>query len=437
MAIANLIEAADRAMARQSLSEAQPLLEAAARSITATGEDRDSRWGHVHLAMAECHRLGGWPELAARALDEAIVYTDGAENVDAWGWAAQVASDRQDPTDAEWRASIGQLRAAQVGEPAKAASLISLQARVLNRIGFPAEADLCSERGQRVLERVGHPQQRFMAAYNQAWIYFDRGDARHAEATFAKLLERTEETDARRADVLAWQSRSLFRLGRVDEATRAADQALTMATRTGDVGPMFLSYMSRAEGATMFWHGADALEAATEMLGLVLQQLPAWENAARFLLAKAHLVDGNLEAAANEAANAVDTCPEGVGGRRWRLASEALEHVVSAAGGGTLSHAADQVIHEMLEAKWHEAALDLLIAKASSLGDPAPAVQAGTIAARLGLASAAGRAVAVASQLGEPLDPVVSDGVERLVRGALRTMPDAWADQFRTVVKGA
>ncbi len=84
LAIVNLIEAADRAMVRQSLYEAQPLLEAAIRSLTAAGGDRDSRWGHAHLALAECHRLGGWPDLAAQALDEAIVYTDGTENVDAW-----------------------------------------------------------------------------------------------------------------------------------------------------------------------------------------------------------------------------------------------------------------------------------------------------------------------------------------------------------------
>ncbi len=328
------------------------------------------------------------------------------------------------------------MRAAQVGEPAKAASLISLQARVLNRIGFPAEADLCSERGQRVLDKVGHSQQRFMAGYNQAWIYFDRGDARRAEAAFAKLLERTDESDARRADVLAWQSRSLFRLGRVDEATQAADHAIAMATRTGDIGPVFLGHMSRAEGATMFWHGPDALQAASEMLGLVLQQLPAWENAARFLLAKAHLVSGDLEAAANEAANAVDISPDGVGGRRWRLACEALVHLVSAAGGERLAHPADQVIHEMLEAKWHEAALDLLVAKARGVKDPAPAVQAATIAVDLGLASVAGRAVAVARQLGGVIDPMVQDGAQRLVRSALRTMPDEWADQFRVVVEG-
>ena len=430
-----LIAAADRAMAHQDLAEAQPLFERALDSLAAMGEDSGARWGHVHLGLAEIHRLGGWPNLANSALDEALSHTTGAENVNAWGWAAQVASDRQDPIDAEWRTSIGQLRARECGEPAKAASLLSLQARVLNRVGFAAEADQCSQRAQAVLAEIGAPQQRFMAAYNQAWMDFDRGFARRAESGFASLIERIpDESDARHADLLAWHARSLFRVGRVSDAAQAADAAVSLGNDAGNIGPVFLAYMARAEGAAMFGLGSVAVEAATEMLDLVLQQLPAWENAARFLLAKAHLVSGNVALAADEVANATEACPSGVAGLRWRLACDSLSQIVEIASGRVDAVTVDHVVHQMLTTKWHEAPVDLLIAAAEILNEPTRASQATELAVELGLASAAGRGLATSRRLGGEIDGAVEDGAERLVRAAVRSMPNEWGAAFNQML---
>jgi len=431
LAVSTLMRVADRYMARQQLSEAQPLLETAVRGLAAMGEDSGPRWGHVHLQLASCHRLAGWPDLANDALQQAILYTDGVECVDAWGWAAQIASDGQDPATAEWMASVGQLRAFQLEAPAKAASLLSLQGHVLNRLGYPIEADLCSSRSRLVLGEIGEPQQKFLAAYNESWIELDRGNARRAEAGFARLLDRVvDDSDARKPDLMAWQSRCLFRLGRVDEATQTADAALKLATRSGDVGPVFLVHMAVAEGAVMYSHGADANAAATEMLGVVLLQLPAWENAARYLLAKAHLAEGLLDAASDELANAMDTCPPGVSGRRWRLTCEALGHLIEGERGKALDHSADQLIEDLLAVQWHEPALDLLIAQAGGRQDPGPAIHAAKLAVELGLASAAGRAFSAVHGLGGELDDLMMDGVDRLIRRALVTMPESWREAF-------
>ncbi len=431
LAVASLISAADRSMSRQNLSEAQPLLEAAVRSMVTLGEIGGPRWGHVHLSLAACHRLAGWPQLAGLAIQEATAHAEGLESVDAWGWAAQVASDRQNPSAAEWMSSVGQLLAVKFQAPAKAASLLSLQAQVLNRLGYPREANDASVRSQQVLSTIGEPHQRFLAAYNQAWIEVDRGQVRNAEASFAKLLDRLlDGSDARVADLLAWQSRSLFRLGRIDEANVAADKSIKLATRTGDVGPIFLAYMAKAEGAAMFGHGHDSLEAAKEMLGLVLQQLPAWENSARFLMAKAHLVNGAPDAAADEVANALDTCPGGVDGYRWRLMCQALSHLIECERGVPIGHEAEQLVQDLQAAGWDEAAVDLLVAQSHSHSDPKSGRQAAELAVELGLAAAAGRAVAVLRAQGAPVDDMVADGADRLIRTALGTMPSHWVDGF-------
>ncbi len=438
MAADTLIESADRYVALQHLSEAQPLLEAAARCLRAVGEQSSGRWGHVHLQLASCHRLAGWPLLADQALREAVQFTTGLGAVDARGWAAQIASDRQDPASAEWIASVGQLLARQLGAPAKAASLLSLQAHVLNRLGFPTEADDCSARSRLVLDEVGEPHQKFLASYNQAWIEFDRGHARNAEAGFARLIGSVvDDSDERMADLLAWRSRCLFRLGRVDEALSAADQALALASVSGDVGPAFLVHMSRAEGAGAFGFGPDAEASAREMLGVVLHQLPAWENAARFLLAKAHLARGSLQEADDELANALATCPDGVSGRRWRLTCEALGHLIAYERGAPIDHSADQLVEDLLAVQWHEPAIELLIAQASSHQEVEPAARAARLAVELGLASCAGRADAVVRQLGGELDEMVADGAKRLVAVALGTMPATWRETFNRALDGA
>lgn len=426
-----LIESAQQSMAAHALGDAQPALEAAVVSLEHLGQTSGARWGDVHLALAECHRMGGWPKLAADALAEAVAHCEGPKLVDAWGWASQVASDSQDPELAEWRASLGQAIAFSMDEPAKAASLQSLHGRILNRLGFPDEADACSRQSQERLAAFGAEPQRYLARYNQAWIEFDRGHVRAAENLFAQLLTEAPDSDARRADLLAWQSRSLFKLGKVHDAIAAASEARRLAVRTGDLGPVFLSYMALAEGATQFRNGPEAVAASNQMLGLVLQQLPAWENAARSLLAKAHLANGDVEAARDEAANAIDLCPGGIAGRRWRLACESVAAQVAFAGGDHSSAGVDATIHDLLAAQWNEAAVDLMVAKSHADRDPKYAEQATGLAVELGLAAAAGSGVKAVDILDGYLDPVVRDGAERLVRQAYSAMPAPWADSYR------
>ncbi|MDH3249546.1 MAG: winged helix-turn-helix domain-containing protein [Acidimicrobiia bacterium] len=421
-----LARAGLRAATRHYLGEAQPLLEGAIAAMKNLGETSGRRWGRLHLALAQCHRLGGWPSAARAALDEANYHTKGPDRVDARGWSAQIASDRQDPVTAEWNVAVGEWEAVRLGEPAKYGSLLSLRARILNRLAFPMEADLSVDKAEALLAEFGGERQRYLAAYNRAWIDFDRGCAESAEARFARLLAQVQDpADARRADLLAWWSRSLYRTGRVDEAIQATSEARAAGSRDGDIGPVFLSRMADAEGALLYGAFETALVSAEEMLGLVLQQLPAWENAARMLIARAHVGTGDLERARYEAANAVELCPPTAGGRRWLLACRATSIAVDVAHGLGVDRSARAVVDELTAAQWNEAAIELLLTIGAANKDLPALREALQRSCSLGLASAAARA---ASLLDEPSGS--ADTAARMADRAYGSLPTEWREGF-------
>lgn len=417
------------AAGQQHLGEAQPLLEGAIDALRRLGEVGGPRWGELHLALAECHRLAGWPTDAAAALDEAIDHTTGEARIDARGWAAQIASDQQDPVAAEWHVAVGEWEAARIDARAKLGSLLSLRARVLNRLAFADEADLAYAKAQAMLDRWGGERQRYLAGYNRAWISFDRGEAAEAEAAFGRLLTKIpDEDDARRADLLAWRGRALYRTGRVDEAADAAAAARRAGLRQGDVGPVFLSHMADAEGALLYGAYDDALVSANEMLGLVLQQLPEWENAARLLVARAHLGRGDIDLARHEAANATELCLPGPGGRRWWYICRVGEMAVETAAGAELAPDHQPILEALRRARWLEPAIELLLLRARA-GNPGDAEQAMDLAVGAGLASHAARAAGLC-------EGPRRIQAERLANRAFGTLPVTWQRSFMDMVGG-
>ena len=428
VAVERLMRSGLAAAAEQHLGEAQPLLEGAIEALRATGRTDDSDWGAVHLALAQCHRLAGWPELAAESLSEALPHSSGAQKIDALGWSAQVADDQQNPVGAEWFVAAGEREAAIQGELAKLGSLLSLRGRVLSRLGFADESDVVSQKAQQLLETHGGPPQLHLARYNRAWIAFDRGDARTAESLFASMIDALSSDDARFADLSAWWSRSLFKVGRVSLGLEVAERAIGLGQRAGDIGPVFLGHMSVAEGAGSFGHGALALEAATEMLGLVLQQLPAWENAARYLLARAHLALGDLDQSAAEIANAIDLCPLGINGDRWRQRCLTTQYLIDFERSGVVAAEVLPLAQSILPTMLVEPAIELLTLASRADGHAADemAAQAASLAVERGLVRAAHDAVAARGLWASD----VGAATRRMVQAAVAQIPEGWPSSF-------
>jgi len=406
---------------RGNLEEARDLLEAAIDAKRRLGEDSDELWGELHLGMAECHRLAGWSDLAAAALDVALPLLSGDRLVDALGWAAQVADDRQRVPESEWWVARGEHAAISEGAPEKLGSLLSLRARVLNRLAFAEESDQCARKADVLLAEHAGPRQRFLSSYNRAWIAFDRGEMRQAESAFAGLIDQTEN-EGRLADLLAWQGRSLFFLGQVDEALTALSTAETLGRKTGDGGPVFLSFLGRAEGALSFGMLEEARDAIAEFTGLVMHQFPAWENIARFLGARLALLAGDTVTAGDEIANAVDLSSIGPGGRRWWLACRAVQMRLDRYDGAEV----DVLMEEARRARWHAAELPLMLWAAEVRGDRGLATAAVETGLRTGLIVSAVRAF----HLLESPDEGLRSRVETAARSNLAGRDETWTSHI-------
>ena len=424
LAADRLLSSGTAAVAAQHLGEAQPLLEGAIEALVALERTNTPEWGSAHLALAQCHRLAGWPELAAASLAQALPHTTGTEKVDALGWAAQVADDRQDPVSAEWLVARAEREALLQGELAKWGSLLSLRGRLLSRLGFAREADDAMVKAEALLEQHGGPSQLYLARYNRAWVAFDRGDAKASEPLFAGMIDSLPPDDARVADLSAWWARALFKIGRVSEGLETAQAAIGLGLRSGDIGPVFLGHMAIAEGASAHGNGEVALEAANEMLGLVLQQLPAWENAARYLVAQAHRALGDLDAAALEIANAIDLCPSGANGDRWLRRCQALRFAIEAEQGAVDLDEVRVLIEQILATQLVEPGIELLTLVGAS-GEPdaaAAALHGAELATEHGLVAMAAQAVSV----GDLWDTEAGATVKRMVDARDRSLPPDW-----------
>lgn len=403
-----LFEAGLEAVAHGHLAEAQPLLEGSISARRRLQQVGDHEWGRLHLGLAQCHRLAGWTELAHQALEEARPCLTGEELIDCLGWMAQVSDDRQRVAEGEWWVAAGEREALLAGNQTKLGSLLSLRARLLNRLAFAEESDRCGETATELLAAVPRSQRAFMD-YNRAWIAFDRGEMRGAEAAFATLADHAS-SEGQLADVSAWHGRALFPMGRVGEAIAKLDRAVALGRKNGDSGPVFLAHLGRAEGALAFERLDEASSAVEEFTGLVLHQLPAWENLARLLAARTAALAGEWDRASHEVSNALELTPANPSGRRWWLLSRALQMRIDQFDGPKL----DELAAEAKAARWGAAEAALYTWMADVRGDADLALETATAAFDRGLVMPALLAVDTAgsrdSEIGSAVMAAIRSG---------------------------
>ncbi len=147
------------------------------------------------------------------------------------------------------------------------------------------------------------------------------------------------------------------------------------------------------------------------MLGLVLQQLPAWENAARYLVARAQLAGGHLEAARDEVANAIDLVPAWSGGASvaTHLPSPPAFHRVGD-GDSKIDTDLESFAKELLATNLFGPAIEVLTLCARVEGNPEPALQAAELAVANGLSVAADSSCS--GRTNSPKGPSVARGHE-------------------------
>jgi outer membrane protein assembly factor BamB/tetratricopeptide (TPR) repeat protein len=425
-----LARAGLEAVQHQTLGEALPLLDQALTALQRTGRPDPTLEGRLRLGRAQCYRLAGWPDLAAEDVAVAAANLSGTEQVQAFGFASAVADDRQHVQEAERYAALGQLEAVRAGQPAMQGSLLTLQARELSRLGFPDEAEAALGKGNRLLELHGDAFQRFRGRDNAAWIAYDQGRAREAEAAFASLAEEAPRLGGAGlvADKEAWWARALFQSGHPERALQVREQALQHADQAASSGPVFLSSMALAEGAEAYGQYEAALEAADEMLGLVLQQLPAWENAARYLRARALLGLGRLEEASGEIRVAVELCPPGIDGWRWRLKCRASQLEIEAARGEPFPSAeAVELTDQLLQAQWYQTAAELMAVRARQEGAGELARDGAALGVQLGTPMTAAEAAHAGGLWNDPAGRAVVAEVKKLEH----RLPEAWRTAWR------
>jgi outer membrane protein assembly factor BamB/tetratricopeptide (TPR) repeat protein len=413
---------------RQHFAEAYPLVDGALRAYVESAADDPVLEGRLRLARASAYRLAGWSDLAAEDLDVAVGRLSGVERVHALGYAGQVADDRQLPQQAERILAEGLLEATLAGKQGMVGSLLTLHARTLARLGFAREADAELDKGQAILESAGTDEQRARGRYNASWVAFDRGRAADAEAGFARLVDESPDAASVLADREAWWARALFMAGRPDDALEARTRSIRHADLSA--GPVFLAHMALAEGALGFGAWEVALEAADETLSLVMQQLPAWENSARYLRARALLGSGRIEEAEVEAHLARDACPEGVDGRRWRLHIRVVEFEIAAAKGEAWqADEAFDLTDELLQSEWYLSAARLLVLRSKVEKDPSLGMQAMALATQLGVPDVAAQAADAAGAWKRTETAAVIASVKTMAGH----VPDEWREGWEAL----
>jgi len=412
---------------RGHYAEAHPLVDGALRAFAESRADDPMLEGKLRLARASCYRLAGLSDAAAADLDIAAARLSGVDRVHAMGYAGQVADDRQRPQEAERFLAEGLLEAHLAGEQGMLGSLMTLHARTLARLGFAREADAELEKGLAILSTSGTSGQQQRGRYNEAWVAFDRGDARNAEPGFARLVDEADEGVVL-ADRLAWWSRALFLAGRPDEALDVRRRSIERADL--DAGPVFLGHMALAEGAIRFGACGDALGAADRTLALVLQQLPAWENSARYLRTRALLGLGLIDEAHTEAEAALASCPEGVNGRRWWLKTRVLQlAIVARQGDDWPSDEAFDMTDELLQSEWYLTAARLLVIRSKAERNPSLALEAMALATQLGVSDVA----AEAAEVGGLWRRSEARAVATSIKAMRAHVPDDWREAWEAL----
>lgn len=424
----HLLAAAFAARNRSAMGEAFELAGAALEAATAGLADPNDL-GHLHLIRGQHLRAAGRSAEAAAELDTAISRLRGEDRIDALGYAAAVADDRQRPQEAERLLAAAEWEAARLGALAKLGSLYTFRARALNRLGFAEESDAAAEKGKQWLS-LGDatPRQRANGENNRAWIAFDRGLAAQAEVQFTHLRDTTPaDDDAGRADKEAWRARALFASGHPDAALEAADAARHLADRAEVEAPLFLAELALAEGGLAYGRLAEAEAAAERALDLVELQLPAWQNVVQSLLASIRLRRGDVGAAREALDRAVTTTPPGADGWRLRSRCAAIAVEVDAADGRFDHRAAVDLVDALLQARFYGWAAELMCVVAEQRRDTSMAREALALALHIGNPMLAARAAHAGRLWRQPeAAPVV-----RAIRAVASRLPPGWEEAWR------
>ncbi len=423
-----LSTAALAAADRQAFGETLPIVQGALQACEASGSDDAQLEGRLRLARAQCYQAAVWLDLALEDADHAAQLLTGSRKVDALGYAASVALDLQRSQVAERYAAAGLYEALAIEEPAKHGSLLTLHARIINRMGFGVEADAEYQKGLEIVRSVGTPMQLHWVHVNGAWIVFDRGQARQAEVQFAEVTEEAERLGgvSWRSDREAQWSRALFMRGMIAEGLSARQRAMKDADGSG-LPITHIPHMSLAEGALVIHRYEDALAAADDMLAVAIQKQLGWENAARFLRAKALGGVGRLAEATEEVEKAIDTTPPGIDGWRWRLKIRVLQLTLDGARG--VPWPEDEALtltDELLNNKWYLTAAQLLIARAVHEKDSRSAEDAAALAVQLGVPSVAAEALQAGNLWTKPAGAAVIAAVKEMAQH----IPEQWRDEW-------
>jgi outer membrane protein assembly factor BamB len=373
--------------------------------------------GRLRLQLAMLYRWAGRSEDSQREIEAAVRLLAGEELVNALGFAAAVADDRQHPQTAERWVAMAESVAATLNQPAKLGSLLTFHGRELSRLGFAAEANAALHRGEALLAEHGSMVQRFYGRLNRAWLEFDQGDVGKAEMDFAFLVDQAGslEGEASLASNLASWARTLYATGQPERAREVAAQAAELAERSGSKAASMLVSMAGAEGALLFDRADEAVESADAALGVALDHLPAWENATRYLKARALSLADRTEEARTEVESALSATPAGGDGLRWRSRIQALQ--LDLADTWDPDRAAD-LADQLLQSGWFGAAVELLVARARRGHDRDLAAEAAALAMQLGNFVQAAKAIEAGGLWGDPL--------ARSVAARLRTLPEGW-----------
>ena len=338
------------------------------------------RLGHLHLIAGQHQKSMGNSEDAGQSFAAAALLLTGTDRINALRFCAATADDFQHPQEAERWLAAAEYEAVKQDETGQYGSLLAMHALTLSRIGFPAEADAALEKGRAIAR--SDPDQDRLSAKNEAEILLDRGYARQAEAAFASLSFQAERggNPVGAAFFRVYHARALFAAGKANEAF-----ALLDAIDDPDGALLFLKQLALTEGAVWFEQWDEATDLARALTETIATEVPQWENIGRFYLAKSLLGKGEIGESRTQLTSALEACPPGTDGWRWRLRCRALEMALSHAEGRPWDQtAAENLTDELLVARWFDVASDLMINRANIEDDKELARQAAGLASSLG-----------------------------------------------------
>ncbi|HEX6299705.1 MAG TPA: PQQ-binding-like beta-propeller repeat protein [Acidimicrobiia bacterium] len=412
-----------------ALGEAYHLATEALAAADSADLGTEAELGELHLICGRHLRAVGRSDAASAHLEEAVTQLEGAARIDALGFAASVADDRQHPQEAERILAVAEWEAIHQNELAKLGSLGTFRARALNRIGFAAESDAILSKASAILDEHATPVQQFYAAVNRAWILFDRGQVSRAESEFTHLRDMTDRHDlAGLADKEAWRARALFATGHPHQALDAVEAAREHASNADVEAPIFLAELALTEGALLTGRPQDALQSSERVLDMVDRILPAWENVARSNRALALLRLGRTSDAEEEIEIALAVTPPGADGWRWRSRCRAIQMEIQGVSSSFPQHDAEDLADMFLQSEYYGWAAELLCVIAENTRSNEAAREALALATQIGNLMLAARAAEAGDLWGEPVTAPTIRGI----RSMEMRLPDEWVDEWRS-----